>query len=85
MGYGCGVVTADRIVPAVGVVGLAWAGPASAELAFLLKVGYWGRGYAAEAGEEVVAGVGEPVTLVLIGRQFSIGGTMFHTNSIAVP
>jgi [ribosomal protein S5]-alanine N-acetyltransferase len=41
------------------VVGLAGldrreAGPASAELAFLLKVGFWGQGYATEAAEVVV-------------------------------
>ena len=41
------------------VVGLAGldrreAGPAAAELAFLLKVGFWGQGYGTEAAEAVV-------------------------------
>jgi [ribosomal protein S5]-alanine N-acetyltransferase len=40
----------------VGLIGLdaREAGPASAELAFLLKVGFWGQGYATEAGAAVV-------------------------------
>jgi RimJ/RimL family protein N-acetyltransferase len=40
----------------VGLVGLdaREAGPASAELAFLLKVGFWAQGYATEAAQAVV-------------------------------